>query len=125
MRLTILSASVIACLSACGSGSGSAATSTGPSTPFVTIASIVVSPATVTVSVGNTVTLTATAKDAAGNVLTGRIFLWSSNATNRQAVGIDSQDTQTLTVTAYSQGVVTFQAYVGNVTGASVVTVVP
>ncbi len=44
----------------------------------VSVASLAVSPASATVSVGATQQLSATPKDAAGNVLTGRVIAWAS-----------------------------------------------
>src|SRR5713226_8176561 len=58
-------------LAACGGGGGS----TAPSAP---VASVTVSPATATVSAGATVQLAATTKDAARNVLTGRVVTWTT-----------------------------------------------
>src|SRR5437879_2606196 len=45
----------------------------------VPVASVVLSPATASVLVGGTVQLSATPKDAAGNVLTGRVVAWTSS----------------------------------------------
>src|SRR5205807_556709 len=46
----------------------------------VPVASVTVSPATATVAVGQTVQLTATVQDANGTILTGRLVIWTSNA---------------------------------------------
>jgi len=47
----------------------------------VPVASVSVTPATASVAAGQTVQLTATTRDANGNVLTGRVFTWSSSNT--------------------------------------------
>src|SRR3989442_1921260 len=44
----------------------------------VSVASVAVSPAAATLSIGATQQLSATPKDAAGNVLTGRVITWTS-----------------------------------------------
>src|SRR2546426_1081262 len=47
----------------------------------VSVASVAVSPAAATMSMGATQQLSATPKDAAGNVLTGRVITWASSNT--------------------------------------------
>ena len=90
-----------------GTVSGSSAVSVIPAP----VATVVVSPATATVSASQpTVQLTATLKDAAGNVLTGRSVVWSSNSL-RASVNSSGLVTRTLgatpgqaTITATSEG---------------------
>src|SRR5213593_1829136 len=69
-RRLFLGANVLV-LAACGGGGGS----TAPTAP---VASVTVSPATATVNALATVQLAATTKDAAGNVLTGRVVTWTT-----------------------------------------------
>jgi uncharacterized protein YjdB len=104
------------------------ATSEGKSgTALVTItapapvATVTVAPATATVAAGGTVTLAATARDAAGNVLTGRVFAWSSSSLN---VGLNSTQGSGVTVTGVSAGSATVTATSEGKSGASTITVV-
>src|SRR5881628_951928 len=59
-------------LTACGGGGSS----TAPPAP---VASVTLAPGTATLVGGGTLGLTATLKDAAGNVLAGRVVTWASS----------------------------------------------
>jgi uncharacterized protein YjdB len=74
----------------------------------VPVASVTVSPASTGVIVGQTVTLSVTTRDAAGNVLTGRIVGWSSSdntvATVSSAGIVTGIGVGSATITATSEG---------------------
>src|SRR5207302_6078782 len=74
----------------------------------VSVASVAVSPASATMSMGATQQLSATPKDAAGNVLTGRVITWtSSNAAiaTVSATGlVTGVAAGAVTITATSEG---------------------
>ena len=85
------------------------------------VATVTVAPATATVAAGGTVTLAATARDAGGNVLTGRVFAWSSNSLN---VGLNSTQGSGVTVTGVAAGSATVTATSEGKSGTSTITVV-
>lgn len=100
-----------------GVGAGSAtitATSEGKSgtasvtVAVVPVASVTVSPASTTIGVAGTAQLTAVTKDSAGNVLTGRVVTWSSNATTIATVSptglVTGVAAGSATITATSEG---------------------
>ncbi len=95
-------------LSACG-----AADPTGSPT----VASVLVTPATATlVSLAETVQLTAGARDASGNTISGKTFMWASSDDNVATVS------STGLVTAISNGAATITAATDGITGrASVI----
>jgi uncharacterized protein YjdB len=72
------------------------------------VASVTVTPVSVTVGAGSTAQLTAVTKDAAGNVLTGRVVTWSSNAFGTATVSANGLVTGvaagSATITATSEG---------------------
>src|SRR3989442_1032265 len=74
----------------------------------VPVASVTVSPATANVFVGATTQLTATPKDAAGNVLSGRVISWTSSNAAIATVSATGLVTGlvagTATITATSEG---------------------
>jgi uncharacterized protein YjdB len=106
-------------LTATGAGGTATATAAVTVTAVPSVASVTVAPASATVAVGRTVQLTATAKDAAGNVLAGRVFTWSSSSTSRATVSTSGL------VTGVSSGsAVTIRASTGGRTGSASVTVV-
>src|SRR2546428_6223774 len=74
----------------------------------VSVASVAVSPAAATMSLGATQQLSATPKDAAGNVLTGRVMTWTSSNTAIATVSATGLVTGvaagTATITATSEG---------------------
>jgi uncharacterized protein YjdB len=93
---------------------------TGTSTITVTavpVATVTVAPPTLSLQVGQTGPLTATTRDAANNVLTGRVVTWSSGNTNVATVAADG------TVTAVAVGTATITATSEGKTGTSAVTV--
>ena len=75
---------------------------------IVPVASVTVSPVSTTIGIAGTAQLTAVAKDSAGNVLTGRVVSWSSNATTIATVSSSGLVTGvaagTATITATSEG---------------------
>ena len=72
------------------------------------VATVSVSPASTSVAVGGTVQLAVTLRDASGNVLSGRVVTWSSNATSVATVSVNGLVTALVigsaTVTATSEG---------------------
>ena len=74
----------------------------------VPVASVSVAPATKLLRVGTSGPLTATTKDASGNVLTGRVVTWSSNATSVATVStaglVTAVGVGSATITATSEG---------------------
>ena len=72
------------------------------------VASVSVTPASQSMGVGETRQLTATLRDAAGNVLTGRVIAWSSNTSSVATVSasglVTAQGVGTATITATSEG---------------------
>lgn len=74
----------------------------------VPVATVSVAPPTKLLRVGTSGPLTATPKDASGNVLTGRLVTWSSNATSVATVsasgGVTAVGVGTATITATSEG---------------------
>jgi len=82
--------------------------SAGGATPPV--ASVTVTPATATIAPGGSVQLTATTKDAVGNVLTGRLVMWTSSNTAVATVnptglvtGVSAGGPVTITATSEGQ----------------------
>jgi uncharacterized protein YjdB len=94
----------------------------------VPVASVTIAPATPSVPVGQTTQLTAVTKDAAGNILQGRVVSWSTSAAaiaNVSSAGIvTGVTTGTATITATSEGQ-TGTATLTVVTGARTLTVTP
>ncbi len=74
----------------------------------VPVASVAVSPSAASVPAGTTRTLTATARDAAGNVLPGRFFTWTTSAPTLAAVdavgGVTAIALGTVVISATSEG---------------------
>ena len=74
----------------------------------VPVASVTISPASTGTTVGQTVTLSVTTRDAAGNVLTGRVVGWSSSdnsvATVSSAGVVTGIGVGSATITATSEG---------------------
>jgi uncharacterized protein YjdB len=72
------------------------------------VATVSVSPASTSVAVGGSVQLAVTLRDASGNVLSGRVVTWSSNATGVATVNVNGLVTALLvgsaTITATSEG---------------------
>jgi len=85
------------------------------------VATVTVAPATATVAPGGTATLTATAKDAGGNVLSGRVFAWSSSSAN---ASLGASTSNVVTVTGVTAGSATVTATSEGKGGTSVITVV-
>lgn len=81
------------------------------------VATVAVAPTPFTTSVGQTAQLTATLKDAAGDVLTGRVVTWSSSSTSVATVSASG------VVTAVAAGTTTITATSEGKSGAAVVTV--
>lgn len=94
----------------------------------VPVASVTIAPATPSVPVGQTTQLTAVTKDAAGNILQGRVVSWSTSAAaiaNVSSAGIvTGVTTGTATITATSEGQ-TGTVTLTVVTGARTLTVTP
>src|SRR3989442_6004322 len=95
--------------------SGSATTSVAN----VPVASVVISPVTAVVLVGQAVQLTATLKDAAGNVLGGRVISWTSSSTAIATVSASG------VATGAGAGAVTIRATSEGQSGTAAVTVTP
>ena len=76
------------------------------------ISSVTVSPATATINAGQTQQFTAVAKDSHGNVISGVIFTWSSDATSIATVNSNGL------ATAVSQGTAHISALASGVTGS-------
>ena len=76
--------------------------------PVAPVATVSVSPALTSVAVGGTVQLAVTLRDASGNVLSGRVVTWSSNATSVATVSVNGLVTALVvgsaTITATSEG---------------------
>src|SRR2546426_444094 len=102
---------------ATGAGTGSAtitATSEGKSgTATITVtnvpvATVTVAPTSANLQTGQAVQLTATARDASGNVLSGRVFTWSSNSSSVASVNgsglVTGAGAGSATITATSEG---------------------
>src|SRR3989449_265549 len=74
----------------------------------VPVASVVVSPASANMSVGGTTQLSATPKDAAGNVLAGRLVTWTSSSSAIATVSagglVSGAAVGSATITATSEG---------------------
>src|SRR5439155_88574 len=92
------------------------------------VASVTVAPASASVGVSGTVQLAATMKDAAGNVLTGRVVTWTSGTPTVATVSatglVTGVSAGTATVTATSEGKTGSAARTVNAVVASV-TVTP
>lgn len=84
----------------------------------VPVVSVIVEPADTLIEVGQAAQLSAEARDAAGEPLTGRNFVWSSLDPSVATVSVDG------TVDAVGLGVVSIQAEAEGVIGTSVLTVV-
>lgn len=87
--------------------------------PDVSVASVHVAPDPATVTVGQTLALSATARDAAGAVLAGRSFAWSS--TNPGVAGVSGSGI----VTAHAPGSATIAAVSDGIRGEVAVSVSP
>ena len=81
------------------------------------VATVTVTPNPLSTSVGNSTQLTATARDAAGNVLSGQTFQWSSSNTSVAMVAADG------TLSAVGSGSATITATAGGKSGTAVITV--
>ncbi len=90
---------------------------TPPPPPPPTIASIAVTPTSVTVPRDSTRVLTAVARDAAGTVISGVVFTWTSS--NPQAATVSN----TGSVTGVAAGTSVITAAAGGLSGSSNVTV--
>ncbi|MBC7894573.1 MAG: Ig domain-containing protein, partial [Cytophagaceae bacterium] len=86
-------------------------------TPPPVVASVTVSPATASLLTGGTQQLTATARDAAGNVVTGQTFSWTTTAASVATVSSSGS------VTAVGAGSATITASIGSVNGAAAIVV--
>ncbi len=97
-----------ATITATSEGKSGTATITVTAATPPPVATVTVSPASASVAVGSTVQLTATTKDANGNVLTGRVITWSSNATAIASVNgtglVSGIAAGSATITATSEG---------------------
>jgi len=97
-----------ATITATSEGKSATATITVTAATPPPVATVTVSPASASVAVGSTVQLTATTKDANGNVLTGRVITWSSNATAIASVNgtglVSGVAAGSATITATSEG---------------------
>jgi uncharacterized protein YjdB len=97
-------------------------TKSGTSTVTVTqapVATVTIAPTAPSVAEDATVTLTATLKDASGNVLTGRVIVWSSGNTNTATVS------QSGVVTGVKKGNVSITATSEGKNASVTVTVTP
>lgn len=81
------------------------------------VATVTITPNPLSTSVGNSTPLTATARDAAGNVLSGQTFLWSSSNTAVATVTPDG------VMTAVGSGAATITATAGGKSGTAEITV--
>ena len=86
----------------------------------VPVATVSVSPSPATVVVGSVLSLTATLRDAANNVLTGRVVTWSSDAPS-----VASVNASTGVVTGVSSGSATVTATSEGKNGTASVSVTP
>jgi hypothetical protein len=71
------------------------------------VASVTISPATTGTIIGQTVALSVTTRDAAGNVLTGRVVGWSSSNKRGDRLQLGSRNRRqrrSTTITATSEG---------------------
>src|SRR6202521_1440981 len=100
-------------LSGCGESTNSSTLAPGA------VASVTVSPATITIIAGQRQQFTAVAKDSNGNVISGVIFTWSSDATS--VATVDSNGL----ATGMSQGTAHISALASGVTGSGTLTVNP
>jgi len=100
---------------------GKVATSAITVNPPPPVATVTVAPATATIAVGGSVVLTATAKDASGNILSGRVFTWSSS--NLSIAG-GSFVANVQTTTGIGVGTATLTATSEGKSGAATVTVI-
>jgi len=89
--------------------------------PLSTVASVTVTPPTARIAVGESVQLKATTKDAAGNVLTGRVVTWASS--NLAVATVSS--TELVTGVAAGQATITATSEGESGTAAITVTTVP
>lgn len=88
-----------------------------PPPPPAPVATVEVVPVLDTLDIGDAVDLTATAKDAAGNVLTGRVVTWATSASTIATVATNG------TVTAVSGGTATITATSEGKTGTATIVV--
>jgi hypothetical protein len=102
----------VAVLVACGGGDGPTDTPDGPAS--ITI----VSAADTVIATGSTAQLTATAKNAAGGVVNGVTFTWSSSNTGVASVS------QSGSVNGVTAGTATITAASGNTTGTLLLRVI-
>lgn len=104
---------LIAVLTACG---GDAAKPVQPDQPK--LFSIEVQATSPLTWIGATRQLTATARDAAGGVVSGTSFAWTTSA-----AGVATVNASTGSVTAIANGTATISATSGNITGSTTITV--
>jgi uncharacterized protein YjdB len=104
----------ITTITATGAGLSSSATLAVSSS----VATVEVLPASASLAAGSTLAFTAVARDAAGNIVPGAAFLWSSSAP-----GLASVNVQTGLVTAVAAGTATISASAGTESGRATVTV--
>jgi Bacterial Ig-like domain (group 2)/IPT/TIG domain len=85
------------------------------------VASVTIAPLTTTLAPGANATFTATARDALGNVLTGRVYSWTSSNT---AIVSGTSAGSVFTATAVAAGTATITATSEGRSGTATVTVV-
>jgi uncharacterized protein YfaP (DUF2135 family) len=107
-------------LASCGGGDSSTAVSSGGSST-TTVDRVRIDPAVRSLAVGETATFKAEALDAAGSVLTGKTFSWSSTSSTVASVGIPIANP--VTVTALVNGATQINATTENKTGTASLTV--
>jgi len=118
--LSILGAACIALVSACGGGADGGSTATG-SAGEVPTASVRLDPAVRSLAVGETGTFRAEALDAAGNLLSGKTFSFSSSSPSVATVAIPIANPAS--VTAVANGATLISATTDGNTGTANLTV--
>jgi uncharacterized protein YjdB len=113
--VTGVAAGTVNISAAVGTVSGSASVSVTPPP----VATVVVTPSAPNVPAGQQIQLTATLRDAAGNVLTGRVVQWSSSNALRATVNT----TGLVSTSSVNKGTVTITATSEGKSGSAIVTV--
>jgi uncharacterized protein YjdB len=113
--VTGVAAGTVTISAAVGTVSGSASVSVTPPP----VATVVVTPSAPNVPAGQQIQLTATLRDAAGNVLTGRVVQWSSSNALRATVNT----TGLVSTSSVNKGTVTITATSEGKSGSAIVTV--